>query len=179
MCPKGISELERFTRDVDLDEIAGDINERIADLKIKKIRIRERLKAIENKSEKLMSRCQKQLEAVEQVKLLANDIVSPNWGLRTFPVEASQVADVQAEEEADVLRADSSTEPKESPPEVESHIDTPPEINFFKFKLEPDTRVGQGTYVSDSLGSLKEQLDAENPGKSPPSDPDEKVSLRV
>ena len=33
--------------DVNLDEMADEINKRIADLKIKKIRIRERLKAIE------------------------------------------------------------------------------------------------------------------------------------
>ena len=37
--------------DVNLDEMTEEICERIADLKIKKIRIRERLKTIETKSE--------------------------------------------------------------------------------------------------------------------------------
>ena len=128
--------------DVNLDEMTEEISERIADLKIKKIRIRERLKTIETKSEGLMSRWLEQLEAIEAVKLLASEIASRNRELQTSSVEVSQATDVRAEEDANGLNAHVSAEPKEFPHEVE--IERPPTTN--NFKAQPDTRAGQETY---------------------------------
>ena len=128
--------------DVNLDEMTEEICERIADLKIKKIRIRERLKTIETKSEGLMSRWLEQLEAIEALKLLASEIASRNRELQTSSVEVSQATDIRAEEDANGLNAHVSAEPKEFSHEVE--IETPPTTN--SFKAQPDTRAGQETY---------------------------------
>ncbi len=68
--------------DVNLDEMTEEINERIAKLESKKIRIRERLKAIETKSEALTSRWEEQLEAIKAVKLVATDLENRKGGVQ-------------------------------------------------------------------------------------------------
>ncbi len=163
--------------DVNLDEMTEEISERIANLKTKKIRIRERLKAIETKSEGLISRWQEQLGAIEAVKLLANELAIRNRDSQTSPIEVSPVAEVQSGEDSDGLRADDSVDPREFPQKVTSYVKTLPEID--SFKGQPDTSAGEEVNGSDSLGSLKEQLAAENAAASRLFHPDENVNLRV
>ncbi len=162
--------------DVNLDEMAEEISQRIENLKIKKIRIQERLKAIETKSENLTNDWLGQLEAIEAVKLLAAHLATRNREIQSPPEEVSQVAAVQAEELGG-QSGDSSACLEEFPHQVESYVDSLPEIN--SFKIQADTRTGHETYGSDSLGSLKEQLAAENPGESRESNSDENLNLRV
>ncbi len=162
--------------DVNLDEMTEEINERIANLKIKKKRIRERLKAIETKSEKLTSRWQEQLGAVEAVKLLASDLAIGNLDSQTSPIEVSPVTEVESGEDSDGLSVDDSVDSREFPQELESYVNTLPEINVFK--AQSDASAGEEVTGNDSLGSLKEQLAAED-ALSQPSHPDENVDLRV
>ncbi len=146
--------------DVNLDEMTEEINERIAKLESKKIRIRERLKAIETKSEALTSRWEEQLEAIKAVKLVATDLENRKGGSRTSPVEVSQ--------DAEISRVNEDPDLKEFPQSL---------------NVQSGTRALQEAYGSDSLGSLKEQLldAAERSAADPlPSlDEDEDVDLRI
>ncbi len=144
--------------DVNLDEMTEEINERIAKLESKKIRIRERLKAIETKSEALTSHWEEQLEAIKAVKLVATDLENRKGGSRTSPVEVSQ--------DAEISRVNEGPDLKEFPQSL---------------NVQSGTRALQEAYGSDSLGSLKEQLLAERSAADPlPSlDEDEDVDLII